>query len=180
MKIEFESINDTLSIFGLIGLITAIIRTVWVFFTANVQWVNNIRIREIADDEHIYYAENGDCISPVIYTVDQEYATTLSFLPNNMIFKKMKLYEIKYRSDDCKEEKVLEKTFKNVSPQNPLIIKIEMAETIPRYMLAWKDEYGIKARYDFCMNGRDGNYNISGIVYTIGKWSKIRKILGLK
>ena len=176
------TIDKVLSFVGIIGIIAALIRIVWVLFVSNTEWASNISIREIKDDEDAETAENGDCIFPVEYHAgDEMYMTRIMFRPRDSIVRKMKLSRIVYADSDFRKGiLVKEKVFKNITPQKPLIIGVEMAEIFPQYSLSWSGDYGVKARYYFCINGRDGNYRLSGMTYTIGFWAKARKILGLK
>lgn len=176
------AVDELLSIVGIISLVIAVIRIFWVFFSSNTEWASSISISEIKT-EHIYEeTKDGDCIFPEEYhTGESKYLTRLMFRPHDSIIRKITLSRVIYTNDNFTKRKLVrERVFQNITPQRPLIIGTEMAETFPNYVLSWKGDYGITAEYYFCMNGRDGNYQSSGMTYRISLWAKTRKILGLK
>lgn len=174
--------DATLSFVGIISLIIVVIRAFWVIFAANTEWASRVSISEVKNEKMAESTNDGDCIFPQEYTTEcSEYVTRLMFRPQDSIVKKMILSQITYTDESFDKQKLKEiAIFQNITPQRPLIIGIEMAEIIPRHVLSWKGDYGIVAKYYFCMNGRDGNYQAAGMTYSVSFWAKIRKILGLK
>lgn len=176
-----DSIDNILSIVGLFSLIAVLVRIVWVLFAANTEWISGISIRLINNEEMLETAEDGDSIFAEEYCTEGHCITRLMFRPYDSIIRKMVLSRVEYQNGICVKPRLIkEKVFRDITPQHPLIIGTEMAETFPQYALTWKGDYGIKATYYFHVNNRDGNYQQSGMTYTIGFWTKIRKILELK
>ena len=175
-------IDRILSIVGLVSLVTVVIRVFWMLFSTNTEWASDVCISEIKDLKMSEIDREGNCVFPEEYcTEESQYTTRLMFRPYGSIIKKMTLSQIEYKNDNfTRFKRINVKVFRNITPQRPLIVSTDMAETFPRYVLSWKGDYGIKAAYYFCMNARDRNYQSSGMTYTINLWTKIRKILGLK
>ena len=175
------SIDNILSIVGFFSLITVLVRVIWVLFAANTEWVSSISMRVIKNEEMLETAEDGDSIFAEEYCTEGHYITRLMFRPHDSIIRTMVLSRVQYKNGNyVKPRLIKEKVFRDITPQHPLVIGTEMAETFPHYALTWKGDYGIKATYYFHVNNRDGNYQTSGMTYTIGFWTKIRKILELK
>ena len=179
----WEVINNILAVIGLISLVQAVIRTIWVF-TQNSEWIDNISIEEYQLDVDL--EEDTDYVldfyPDVPERVDNEYATQNLFIPQSTIIKKVVLKKVRLIE---KENNTLEKyervhVFHDVSPHNPICLVIERRHSIPEYMLEWKTDYGVTAQYYFGENCRNGINSFSGFRYHVGFWAKIRKVLDLK
>ena len=169
-----ETIENILAIIGIISLTLTIIRVIWVFFGSGTEWIE--------DDE---YLEDGTGIYPTYFKDDadgsSEYVTATFIAPQSTIIRNLKIKQI---VDESIEKGKLKyktvKTIKTVTPQYPLCIVCERRETIPKFYIEWRIDFGGKAKYYFHENLRDGNNDRKGIEYTFGFFSKIRKLLDLK
>lgn len=180
-----EAIENILAIIGLISLALTIVRVIWVFFDSGTEWIDNVNITEKPYNEDDEYLEDGNGIYPTYFKDDadglSEYATATLISPQSTIIRKLKIKQI---VDESIEKEKLKyktvKTIKTVTPQYPLCIVCERRETIPKFYIEWRIDFGGKAKYYFHENLRDGNNDRKGIEYTFGFFSKIRKLLDLK
>ncbi len=180
-----EVIENILAIIGLISLVLTIIRVIWVFFGSGTEWIDNVNIIEKPYNEEEEYLEDGSGIYPTYFKDDadglSEYATATLIAPQSTIIRNLKIKRIDDASIESGELKYRTvKTIKTVTPQFPLCIICERRESIPKYYIEWRIDYGGKASYYFYDNMRDGNNDRKGLEYTFGFFSKIRKLLDLK
>ncbi len=185
-----ETINDILSIIGAISLFFAIIRVLWVFVFSTCEWVDNVVINEYFNDEKIVDIFDSKGLRPQFYDANNdhanlEYTTATVFKPKNVIIKNVKVKKLRVpkngplKSNNFKYENVY--MFKETTPSTPICIIYERKEYIPYLILEWKIEYGAIARYEFILNGMDGDTSLNGgIKYEFTWRSKLRKILDLK
>ena len=167
---------------GALSTFVAAVRVIWVFCLSNVEWINDVSITELSEENPTEAGPFKDSIFPQYHATDITcYTQTFLIRPNDVLIKSMKLIKYTYSEDNKKRSEETVKVFKNVSPYNPLIIKTEIPELLPSYALAWYGDYGAKATYVFHANGRDNNYNRqSGFKYEFGFIQKVRKVIGLK
>lgn len=180
-----ETIENILAIIGLISLVLTIIRVIWVFFGTGTEWIDNVNITEKPYNENDEYLGDGTGVYPTYFKDDgdglSEYATATLIAPQSTIIRNLKIKQIvdeSFEKGKLKYKTV--KTIKMVTPQFPLCIVCERRETIPKFYIEWRIDYGGKAKYYFYENLRDGNNDRKGLEYTFGFFSKIRKLLDLK
>ncbi len=176
-------IENILAIIGLISLILSVVRVIWVFFNSGTEWIDNINITETPYNDGDEYIEDGIGIYPTYFKDDEkltEFQTATMITPQSTIIRNLKIKQIVEASIETGKLKYKTvKTVKTVTPQFPLCIICERRETIPKYYIEWRIDYGGKATYYFHDNLRDGNNDRKGIEYTFGFFSKIRKLLDL-
>lgn len=182
-----EKLEFFLSIIGAISIVVSVIRFIWLFFSSGTEWIDNLTI-EVEDydrevDYEEYFAFNGKSIYPTIYEdVDCEpnYPTVNFFIPQNTIIRKIKIQKVSDESiaDGSMKYKTV-KVVKNITPDNPLCMIVCRGECIATYKICWTAAYGGKAEYYFNDNLRDGTYNKSGVQYSYGFMSRVRKFFGL-
>ena len=177
-----EIIETVLSVIGLISLVAAIIRIVWIFFVTNIEWFSDVQIIERSKTDYLEKAPSGESINPTIYDIhNDDYTQTFLIMPRETIVKKMQLVSLEYDEgyNKVNKRKIIKK-FRNITPFEPLVIRVSIPGIIPRYSIRWKGEYGVQMEYVFQENGRDGNVDSYGMTRSIGFWSKVRRIMGLK
>lgn len=183
-KNNMETIENILAIIGLVSLILTVIRVIWVFFGSGTEWIDNINVTERPYDPKDEECEDGTGIYPTYFKDDADrlsYATATFITPQSTIIRKLKIKQVNDKSlEKGKFKYKTVKTIKVVTPQRPLCVICERAETIPKYCIQWRVDYGGKATYYFSENLRDGNNDCKGIEYYFGFFSKIRKLLDLK
>lgn len=167
---------------GVVSMAVGVFRVIWVFLLTNTEWVNDVNIIEVSDDDPTEIGPEKDSIFPQRFATDEScHAQRFLIRPQNVLIKRMKLSELIYNDYDfnCKRKTV--KVFKNISPYEPLLIKTELPEVVPKYELSWHGEYGAVTKYTFTSNGRSNNYNRqSGFSYEFNFIQKVRKVIGLK
>ena len=167
---------------GVISTVVGIVRALWVFFLSNIEWVNNVSITGLPDEYPTEIGSQKDSIFPQVFETDSScYSQCFLIRPNNVLIKKMKLIKFDYSDHDEKCTRTTVKVFENISPFEPLVIKTELPEILPKYELIWYGDYGAVTKYTFQLNGRDSNYNRqSGFEYKFGFIQKVRKVIGLR
>lgn len=174
------TMEQILTVVGIISVVVGFIRIIW-SFTSNYEWIDDINIITLENEWEIYADSEGNVLSPTVCYLSESFGNVIMFKPKNTIIKKMYLFSEHY--DEKKKKYIKDKTidiFRNISPNCPLCIRLDIPECFPIYAIAWKGIYGAKTKYEFSYNGRDGNYNLSGIIYHYGVIAKIRKVIGLK
>ncbi|MBR0090940.1 MAG: hypothetical protein IJP92_04515 [Lachnospiraceae bacterium] len=175
-----QIMQQILAVFGGVGLVITAIRVVWILAMSNVEWSDDVSISTIVYEGEKESLSTGECVFPQEYKAGpQTYAQEYMLRPSGVIIKKMKLIKTDYNGRHDRPKRKTEKVFRNISPFRPLLISVERAETLTIYSLVWKGRYGSKAEYEFFYNGRDGNYNRTGIQYKVGLSSKLRRVIGL-
>ena len=179
----WDNLQNFLAIIGIVSIAVTILRIFWTLFCSS-EWIDNVKIEEY--DMNIY-PEGENHWFPEYYPYFQDdnavenHATKNFFIPENTIINKVKLKKlIDLNFENGKEKYETIHTFKSISPDKPICLIIERAETIPQYLIEWRTQYGGRARYYFCENLRDENNNERGFEYKYGPVSKVRKILDLK
>lgn len=158
-----------------------IISPIFLFF----RFLHNCKHKEWKDNVAIYNYDNdydveANEMSPIYSKVWDEqspYAGIIVFKPSNCIITKLEIILLNLETQ--KAERVIE-TFKNVSPDTPVCLKIERAEALPQYRLRWYSDYGEYYDYNLEENRRTGINDITGVIYKNNFITTIRKLFEWK
>ena len=182
-----EKLEFFLSVIGAVSIIISIVRFIWLIFSSHTEWIDNLSILVEEYDEDVdydeYFAFNNKDIYPTVFKdtdCEPNYPTVNFFIPQNTIIRKLKIKKVSDESiaDGSMKYKTV-KVIKNITPDNPLCMIVGRGECIARYKISWSTLYGGRAEYYFYENSRNGTYNKSGIQYSYGFVSRIRKFFGL-
>ena len=184
MEGAWDFINNALAVVGLVSLILTGIRVIWAFCSGGSEWVDNITIQEYPPGTDFEDKEEFPGMYPQFYEPmpHSKYACPNLVRPQNTILRNVVLKREIWPEDMDLDKTTYRKveTFSQVSPDSPLCLTLERAETQPGYVLEWKTQYGGKARYFFYENCRNGDNSLHGVQYSYGPVARIRKILDLK
>lgn len=171
-----DTVNDILSVVGLISLALLVIRTVRMMLAPKTRWTDNVEIREYTGDD----LPPDEETEGEVFRDGDDFATVNYVIPHGCIIRNLKIKQL--REETIPKEKWKYKTVRLIPaiyPDRPLCMVISRGEAIARYMIEWSMEYGEKAQYYFYDNLRTGDNQAHGIVYSAGFWCRLRRLAGL-
>lgn len=96
-----QKLENFLSIIGAISIVVSIVRFIWIFFSCDTEWIDNLSILVVDYDEEVdydeYFAFEGKSIYPTIFkdtNCAPNYPTVNFFTPQNTIIRKVKIKRV--------------------------------------------------------------------------------------
>jgi len=175
MKKITDILETAMTILGAISFLLAIIR--YIYFKNHKVWRNDVEISVNSLAYDVETIEKNAIYSSLWH--DSDYDKIIVFNPKETIIKKIVLQEVKPKNSKslklrCKN---LEK-YKNITPNDSVCFRTELAEILPKYRIKWYSDYGEYCTWDFSDNLRNGIVGSGGFVYKTNIISLIRKIFG--
>ena len=175
---ESETWTSIGNFFTFIGVVSTIFAFVRFFYNCKKkEWRDNVEINDYDNDYDVEKNEKSPIYSKQLWNEESTYAGIIVFKPTNCIISKLEIIQL--NPETGKPEKTIE-TFKNISPETPVCIKTERAESASQYRLRWYSDYGEYYDYDLMENGRNGDNSIVGVIYKKNIITTIRKFFGMK